>query len=96
MGNKYPAGAVFKVCQCCTVTNHSGGDDSGCRDYYEHTHDNGFIPTECAYTGDSGQDFLAEWLCDACGEWQAVGSQQHFWTALEDTSGPYSAEWEGQ
>lgn len=97
MSNTYPAGTVFNVCQCCTWISISGGDDTtGCRDHYGHTHNDGFIPTECVYTGDSGQEYLAEWICDACGEWQPVGTQLHYWTATEDTSGPYSAEWGGQ
>ncbi|HSX68445.1 hypothetical protein [Nocardioides sp.] len=67
----------LKVCDCCALML-ANGDDSGCRDYYGHTHDAGaLLPMTSVIAGDPEEwQGSHPWLCDGCDEWQAWGSNR--------------------
>lgn len=62
------------VCTCCALWI-ANADDSGCRDYYGHTH------KRCAVTGglsDNDKEVWETWICAGCETVMLPGSNQ--WT----------------
>jgi hypothetical protein len=57
------------VCECCALVI-ANGDDSGCRDYYGHTHPTPEVPAGTCLTDDGADQPATPWTCRACGEHQ--------------------------
>lgn len=68
----------LSLCDCCALVV-ANGDESGCRDYYGHTHAPAEVPFHTAVDGDpipSPRGFT----CDGCGEGQ--GAYANEWPAV--------------
>ncbi|MGN6129277.1 MAG: hypothetical protein ACTHOK_02960 [Nocardioidaceae bacterium] len=74
------------VCECCALVI-ANGDDSGCRDYYGHTHPAPDVPAGTCLTDDGADQPSTPWTCEACGErvdrfayrmWAAVLEAEHW------------------
>lgn len=74
------------LCECCALLI-ANGDESGCRDYYGHTHETASVPAHTILTGDSDQPCYA-FTCHGCREsqepfayrlWAVVLETKHTW-----------------
>ena len=55
------------VCECCALIVNNG-DDSGCRDYYEHTHPTCNNNVTCVDSNNFRTTGYYGENCDGCGE----------------------------
>lgn len=64
------------VCECCMMAAETG-DDSSCRDYFDHTHANAAIPL--GYVLSEDWQTTRSLVCDSCGgEIGAFGTVYHY------------------
>jgi hypothetical protein len=76
---------TLAVCECCALLI-ANGDETGCRDYYGHTHPAPHVPAGTCITEDGADQPAIPWTCEACGEpqnrfvyrmWAAVLEPEH-------------------
>lgn len=56
---------TLAVCECCAVLI-ANADESGCRDYYGHTHPAADVPAGTVLTDDGADQPSIPWTCEAC------------------------------
>lgn len=75
---------TLALCECCALLI-ANGDESGCRDYYGHTHQPATVPAHTVLTDESDQPCHG-FICDGCHErqdayayrlWADVLERQH-------------------
>jgi len=72
---------TLSLCECCALVI-ANGDDSGCRDYYGHTHAAPTVPAHTILTGESGQP-SRDFTCGGCGERQDAYAYRLWAVVLE-------------
>lgn len=68
----------YRVCDCCALMI-ANGDESGCRDYYDHGHRTCTLPGPAAIAGDEYTS-RGGFLCDGCDAWQ--GAMANVWPVV--------------
>jgi hypothetical protein len=75
---------TLALCECCALLI-ANGDESGCRDYYGHTHQSADAPAHTVLSDETDQPCHG-FTCDGCGErqdayayrlWAVVLEQKH-------------------
>lgn len=68
---------TITVCTCCAVLI-ANGDQSGCRDFHNHTHPTFSVEGVWAPVGPVEVDLDDEWTCGGCGTEQ----DPHAWREI--------------
>lgn len=71
---------TIQVCDCCLILV-ANGDESGCRDYYSHTHKPFDVSGMWAVSDTQGPEGY-EWDCAGCGETQNPYTEVHILTLI--------------
>ena len=63
-----------ECCECCALMV-ANGDDSGCRDYWEHDHPECSLPAG-AFVASDGEEVWGHftWTCEGCGQEMLAGA----------------------
>lgn len=75
---------TIAVCECCAL-QIANGDESGCRDYYGHTHPSANVPVGTVLTDDGADQPSFMWACEACGDRQDRFAYRMWADVLERT-----------
>ena len=70
------------MCECCALMV-ANDDESGCRDYYGHTHQKCTLPLGTYVSSEDESEYWGYWTCEGCGQEMLPGAVQFEFIVLE-------------